>query len=304
MTSQLQSLLKEKINANIKAHGLADKEFAEFDSYQSGKIEKIPVDKIKPNNAQPRLEFADESLDKLADSINELGLLQPISVQKKGDFYNIVAGERRFRAVKRLGKQFIDCIIITVTNENNALLALAENLSRENLSDYEIAKAIISFKSNFPSKTQYAKALGISRQKLYKLFAFEILDNDLLAKLDNHPNIISADTIEQLATLRKHLNIPPDEFLPLLSEGFDLIISNHLKQSKLPDFIKNKANNSLSNQHPTNTKVRKSYKKEGKTIGKIIQTDKKFIVELESLNLNEADLEKVEVFFDNLLSNS
>ena len=168
MTSQLQSLLKEKINANIKAHGLADKEFAEFDSYQSGKIEKIPVDKIKPNNAQPRLEFTDESLDKLADSINELGLLQPISVQKKGDFYNIVAGERRFRAVKKLGKQFIDCIIITVTNENNALLALAENLSRENLSDYEIAKAIISFKSNFPSKTEYAKALGISRQKLYK----------------------------------------------------------------------------------------------------------------------------------------
>lgn len=101
MTSQLQSLLKEKINANIKAHGLADKEFAEFDSYQSGKIEQIPVDKIKPNNAQPRLEFTDESLDKLADSINELGLLQPISVQKKGDFYNIVAGERRFRAVKK-----------------------------------------------------------------------------------------------------------------------------------------------------------------------------------------------------------
>ena len=67
MTSQLQSLLKEKINANIKAHGLADKEFAEFDSYQSGKIEQIPVDKIKPNNAQPRLEFTDESLDKLDD---------------------------------------------------------------------------------------------------------------------------------------------------------------------------------------------------------------------------------------------
>ncbi|STZ01739.1 Probable chromosome-partitioning protein parB [Moraxella atlantae] len=303
MTSQLQTLLKEKIHANIQAHSLADKEFTDFDNYQSNKLEQIPLDKIQPNSAQPRFNFNDETIDELAQSINDIGLLQPITVRKKGDIFEIIAGERRFRAFQKLGKPYIDCIVANVTDEQNVLLALAENLSREDLSDYEIAKSINSFKANFPSKTEYAKALGISRQKLYKLLSFENLPQSLLIRLDSHPTALSADVAEQITTLRKQSYASEEKFDQAVNQGFDLILQGQLKQSKLVDFILRETQRCPnSDTVKQDSLIKRTYQKDGKSIGKIKQTSTKYVVELDKATLTQASTQKIEEFFDSLLN--
>lgn len=303
MTNSLQSLLKERIHANIQAHSVADKEFADFAMYQTGKIEQIPLNKIKLNTAQPRLTFDDESIELLSNSIDNVGLLQPITVRKKGDFFEIIAGERRFRAFQKLEKNVIDCIILTANDEQNTLLSLAENLSREDLSDYEIAKSIITFKSNFPSKSDYAKALGLSRQKLYKLLSFEKLPKSALDKLDHHPHLLSADTVEQLITLKKQHNVADDTFVFLLNEGMDLLISGKIKQSKLIEFVRGKLNikKKFPNSDPSERKMNHIYDKDGKSIAKIHQNQRKYVVELDSLNVSQTDAEIIARFFQDLL---
>lgn len=302
MTSSLQSLLKQKINENIQAHNIADKAFKEFDVYEANTLQQIPLDKITPNRAQPRLNFDESSIDELAESISEIGLLQPITVRKLDNHFEIIAGERRYRACQKLGKKSIDCILVSVTDENNILLALAENLSRENLSDYEIAKSILAFKNGFPSKTEYAKALGISRQKLYKLFCYETLSPSLLKKLDAHPSLISSDVAEQLATLKKQLSIQESEFSHVVSQGLELIIEKKLKQSKLIDFVQSHIATCPNSDTSLKNTIKKTYNKDGKTIGRIKQTDSKYIVELNGLILSDVDYQKIEAFFDLLLT--
>lgn len=303
MTNSLQSLLKERIHANIQAHSAADKEFSDFAMYQAGKIEQIPLDKIKSNTSQPRLMFNDESIELLAISIDDVGLLQPISVRKKGNFFEIIAGERRFRAFQKLGKPVIDCIISIANDEQNTLLALAENLSREDLSDYEIAKSIIAFKSNFPSKSDYAKALGLSRQKLYKLLSFENLPKSILDKLNNQPILLSADTTEQLITLKKQDSIDDDTFTILLDTGLDLLINGKIKQSKLVEFIRGELNTKKKcpNSDTFERTIKHIYDKDGKSLAKIHQTQRKYVVELDTLNVSQMKAEAIEKFLQELL---
>ena len=87
MSRDLQSLLKAKISENLKAHSQADKSFSEFDIYKTGKLTQLPLTQIKPNQAQPRKLFDENALAALANSIEELGLLQPIIVRANGEQY-------------------------------------------------------------------------------------------------------------------------------------------------------------------------------------------------------------------------
>lgn len=113
-------------------------------------IYSIKPSQIKPNPSQPRTEFDIKEIGKLADSIRRYGLLQPLSVReiehynnKRGNepLYELVAGERRFRACKMLGMEHIPCIIINATDESSAELAIIENLLRKNLNFFEQAQA-------------------------------------------------------------------------------------------------------------------------------------------------------------------
>jgi len=103
---------------------------------------KIKLDKIVPNRSQPRLDFYDDSIEGLADSIRENGLLQPVTVRKVGPKYELIAGERRFRACCLLGRKEIDAIVLEKTDEESANLALIENLQREDLNAIEQALAM------------------------------------------------------------------------------------------------------------------------------------------------------------------
>ena len=105
-------------------------------------VVEIKIDEIKPNRSQPRLSFYEDSLKELANSIDENGLLQPIVVRKMDDGYELIAGERRYRAHKMLNKEYIDAIVIDKNDDESADLALIENMQREELSSIEEAKAM------------------------------------------------------------------------------------------------------------------------------------------------------------------
>jgi ParB family chromosome partitioning protein len=103
------------------------------------RIWNLAIEKIAPNSTQPRKDFMKEPLDELSQSIKEQGVLQPITVRKKGDRYEIIAGERRWRASQAAGLQQIPAIIKNVDDQKSMELALIENLQREDLNPVEEA---------------------------------------------------------------------------------------------------------------------------------------------------------------------
>lgn len=125
---------------------------------------EIPINKIIANKYQPRNYFDDEKLMELANSIRENGLLQPITVRPKGRKYEIIAGERRFRALSLLGKTSVNAIVIEKSDNESAKLALIENLQREDLSSIEIAQSYSEIMElTQVTQSELAIQLGISQ---------------------------------------------------------------------------------------------------------------------------------------------
>ncbi len=108
------------------------------------KVVEIPINSIVPNPAQPRVVFDEYELSRLAVSIQQNGILQPLTVRRleNSTDYELIAGERRLRACKLLNMSFVPCIIITATVKDSAVLAVLENLQRQDLSFMEEAYAI------------------------------------------------------------------------------------------------------------------------------------------------------------------
>lgn len=108
----------------------------------SGQAETIvKITKVEPNREQPRKNFDEDALQELADSIKQFGLLQPILVQDRGDYYEIIAGERRWRAAKLAGLKEVPVIIKNYTNQEIVEISLIENIQREDLNPIEEALA-------------------------------------------------------------------------------------------------------------------------------------------------------------------
>ena len=108
----------------------------------SSNLSEVRMDDIRPNPNQPRREFDDDSLQELANSIRQIGLVQPITLRDMGDgTYTIIAGERRWRASQRVGLVTIPAYIRTVDDENMLEMALVENIQREDLNAIEVALA-------------------------------------------------------------------------------------------------------------------------------------------------------------------
>lgn len=109
---------------------------------QINKVIEIDVRLIVPNPHQPRTEFDDSDIRSLAESIGQNGILQPLSVRKSGERYELIAGERRLRAAKMCGLQVVPCIVHDISERNSAILALVENIQRQDLSFFDEAAAI------------------------------------------------------------------------------------------------------------------------------------------------------------------
>ena len=130
------------INKIRKPVGYVNKEVVNNDTpkQSSADILRIPVNMIEPNPYQPRMNFDQEALDELADSIKTLGLIQPITVRKIAEGrYQIISGERRFRASRLAGMDMIPAYIRDANDQGMLEMAIVENIQRENLDPIEVA---------------------------------------------------------------------------------------------------------------------------------------------------------------------
>ncbi|MGI6727085.1 MAG: ParB/RepB/Spo0J family partition protein [Anaerovoracaceae bacterium] len=124
----------------------------------------IDIHKIKPNANQPRRHFDIEKIEELAKSIESHGVIQPILVRESGIGFEIVAGERRWRAARKAGLKEIPCILRELTEEQNMFIALIENMQREDLNDIEEARGIELMIRNYGlTQEEVSKSVGKSR---------------------------------------------------------------------------------------------------------------------------------------------
>lgn len=138
----------------VVSEDIEDKEF----------VKQIKINEIEPNKTQARKVFDDEAIEELANSIKEYGVIQPIIVTKKSNYYEIVAGERRWRASKRAGLDVIPAIIRDDNEQKNQEISLIENIQREDLNPVDKALGIKSLIDEYHLKQEeIAKILGKSR---------------------------------------------------------------------------------------------------------------------------------------------
>lgn len=148
-------------------------------------VVEMKVNKIEPNINQPRKNFDDDKIEDLAESIKVHGVLQPIIVSKKGDYYQIIAGERRWRACKKAGLKTIPAIVREYDEKKTREVALIENLQRQDLNALETAKAIKELMDEHSlTQEEISKTLGKSRSAIANTLRILNLDErvqDLVA---------------------------------------------------------------------------------------------------------------------------
>lgn len=146
----------------------------EFEYRETGKqILMLPIDAISPNPSQPRCDFDEVAIVNLADSIRQHGLIQPITVRKAEnagfltDHYYVIAGERRLRAFRMLGKESIPAILVETTSLRSAELAIIENIMRKDLNMFEYAQALATLIEKYEiTQEELAEKMSTSQSNI------------------------------------------------------------------------------------------------------------------------------------------
>lgn len=150
----------------------------------SGEIEYIDINQIKPNSKQPRKIFDEEKLEELAASIKEHGLIQPVVLRKAERGYEIVAGERRWRACRIIGIKEIPCIVKELSDEENMLLAIIENMQREDLNPIEEAEGLKQMIDTYGlTQEEVSRSVGKSRPYIANSLRLLKLPEDIMRYL-------------------------------------------------------------------------------------------------------------------------
>lgn len=153
---------------------------------ESDSGQMLRVSEIEPNRGQPRKNFDDETISALADSIKEHGILQPILVRPYGSSYQIVAGERRWRAARMLGMSEVPVQIKELSDLEAMQLALIENLQRENLNPVEEAKGYSELVESYGmTQEEVAKTVGRSRSSVANAMRLLALPEEIQEMLEN-----------------------------------------------------------------------------------------------------------------------
>lgn len=145
------------------------------------KILTVPINEVEPNKMQPRKRFDEEALEELAESIKRYGLIQPIIVTKKDNYYEIIAGERRWRASKKAGLKEISVIVREDDERRNKEISLIENIQREDLNAVEKAMGIKVLMEEYSlTQQQMSEILGKSRSAIANTVRILNLDERVL----------------------------------------------------------------------------------------------------------------------------
>lgn len=230
---------------------------------QINKVIEVDVADIVPNPYQPRSDFSDADIASLADSIAQNGILQPLSVRKIGEKYELIAGERRLRAAKNCGFTVVPCIVHDITDRNSAILALVENIQREDLSFFDEAIAIEKL-INYYGMTQEDAAAKLG--KAQSTIANKLR---LLRLSDDEKKLITQSNLtERHARALLKLGSAEDRLVVL-----EKVINNHLNVERTEKLV---------DDYIGQQKVKQSYKKRSKvfqnvkifvnTINKAVET--------------------------------
>lgn len=148
---------------------------ASQDSQTTGDVHELAIDMISPNPDQPRTDMGDEGVAELADSIRKVGLLQPIIVRPLGESYQIIAGERRWRAARQAGLERVPVRVLTKTETESLEIALIENLQRQDLNPIEEARGYRRLLTEY-RMTQAELADKVSKSRSTITNALRLLD--------------------------------------------------------------------------------------------------------------------------------
>ncbi len=199
----------------MKRKGLGKGLNAILESANQTGILKVDISKIKPNPKQPRREFDEVALEELAQSIKENGIIQPIIVTKREGGYEIVAGERRYRAARKAGLKEIEVIVKEYDDQSKAKLALIENIQRENLNPIDEAVAINSYIEMYKlTHQEAADVIGKSRVYVSNLLRLLQLPDKILNAVirgeltQGHARVLVSVTpqVKQMKLFEKVLN--------------------------------------------------------------------------------------------------
>ena len=135
----LDALIPSGLNEKVKQEDLKENQQSKSEKQEGETV--VNITKVEPNREQPRKNFDEDALEELAESIKQFGLLQPILVQDRKTYYEIIAGERRWRAAKKAGLKEVPVIIKNLTEQEIVEISLIENIQRENLNPIEEAQA-------------------------------------------------------------------------------------------------------------------------------------------------------------------
>lgn len=255
----LSSLLSESKKANeLKQHRLElkDKNALSVQKQSENIVVDLDISLLKASVYQPRQEFVDLAINELADSIREHGILDPLIVKKSLDEegkYDIICGERRYRACKIAGLIKIPCFIKNVAHTEAYALALVENLQRQDLNPLEQAEALEQMQSECGiNQDELAKTLGKSRSTVSNILRLNKLENgvkELLRKgsIDlGHAKVLLAlnGDVQQKAAeviVKKNLNVRQTEnFIKAVKERGDDCLDSKKNKGKLKtDFLTN-----------------------------------------------------------------
>lgn len=185
----------------------------------SSNIGEVAMELIRPNADQPRREFDDDSLQELANSIRQIGLVQPITLRDMGDgTYVIIAGERRWRASQRAGLTHIPAYIRTVDDENMMEMALVENIQRQDLSAMEVALAYQNLIDKY----------GLTQEKLSERVGKN------RATVTNYLRLLKLPAPIQMALKKREIDMAHARTLLSLDDPtLQLKIFNELKEEKM-----------------------------------------------------------------------
>ncbi|MGR8981903.1 MAG: ParB/RepB/Spo0J family partition protein [Gammaproteobacteria bacterium] len=295
MSKDLKKMLEKKLRQNTERHAAAAQE-VEFE--QGKEYVLISVDKIDPNPYQPRRIFPQQELDQLAQSIAEVGLLEPILVRKVEDHYQIAAGERRWRAHKQLKKHTIEALITSISDSDMAVFALAENVDREDLSDYEIGLALKQVESAFPTKKKLAESLGMNREDMYRYYAYDDLPGFIIDDLNTNPRLLSRSAASDIKRLLKQYK-NSTSFNAYLAEAWALLLESELDQTKIGAFVTRK----LKGHEEKDSHIQDSHNliRDGKKVGNIAWTEKHITVRLNVKALSSEQEQKLKEFLEKLV---
>ncbi len=181
-----------KVKTNVLGRGIsaliseaAPVEEPRVESADPGSAVKyIDINDIRPNRNQPRKNFNSDSIAELAASIQEHGIIQPLIVRESGSGYELVAGERRWRAAREAALDKVPCIVKDLTDEENALIAIIENMQREDLDPVEEAEGLETMMKEYGlTQEEVSRSVGKSRPYITNSLRLLKLPGDILDKV-------------------------------------------------------------------------------------------------------------------------